>query len=115
MNGIWWIIYLAFIVAVIAGWWKMFEKAGEAGWKAIIPIYNIIVILKIVGREWWWVLLMLIPIVGIFVWIIISLDLAKAFGRGTGFGIGLAFLSFVFAPILGFGSDTYKGAQATTA
>ena len=49
MNGIWWIIYLAFIVAVIAGWWMMFEKAGEAGWKSIIPIYNVIVLLKIVG------------------------------------------------------------------
>ena len=64
----------------------MFEKAGEAGWKSIIPIYNIIVLLKIVGREWWWVILFLIPIVGFIIWIIVALDLAKAFGRGTGFG-----------------------------
>ena len=112
MNGIWWIIYLAFIVAVIAGWWMMFEKAGEAGWKSIIPIYNIIILLKIVGREWWWVILFLIPIVGFIVWIIVALDLAKAFGRGTGFGIGLIFLTPIFALILGFGSDTYKGAPA---
>ena len=81
MNGIWWIIYLAFIIAVIAGWWMMFEKAGEAGWKSIIPIYNIIILLKIVGREWWWVLLMLIPFVGFIIWIIVALDLAKVFGR----------------------------------
>jgi hypothetical protein len=108
MSGIVWIIYLAFIVAVIAGWWMMFEKAGEAGWKSIIPIYNIIVLLKIVGREWWWVLLMLIPFVGFIIWIIVALDLAKDFGRGTGFAIGLIFLTPIFALILGFGGDTYK-------
>ena len=112
MNGVIWILYIAAIVAIIAGWWMIFTKAGEDGWKAIIPIWNILVLLKIIGREWWWIILMLIPIVNIVIWIIVSLDLAKVFGRGTGFGIGLAFLGFIFAPILGFGSDTYKGPDA---
>jgi hypothetical protein len=115
MSGIVWLIYLAIIVAIIAGWWKIFIKAGEDGWKSIIPIYNFIVILKIVGRDWWWVILMLIPIVNLIILIIVSLELARSFGRGTGFGIGLAFLSFIFAPILGFGSDTYKGPAAKAA
>jgi len=115
VSGIAWFIYLVIVVAVIAGWWMIFTKAGEAGWKSIIPIYNFIVILKIVGREWWWILLMLIPVVGLIVWIIVSLDLAKSFGRGTGFGIGMAFLSPIFALILGFGSDTYRGAAAQAA
>ncbi len=114
-SGIVSIIYLAVIVAVIAGWWKIFTKAGEAGWTSIIPIYNLIVIIKIVGRDWWWVILMLIPIVNFIIAIIVALDLAKSFGRATGFGIGLAFLSFIFAPILGFGSDTYKGPAAKAA
>ena len=109
MNGFLWFLYIVFVIAVIAGWWMMFEKAGEAGWKSIIPIYNIIVLLKIVGREWWWVLLMLIPFVGLVIWIIVALDLAKVFGRGTGFAIGLMFLTPIFSLILGFGSDTYKG------
>ena len=104
-----WFFYLVVYVLVIVGWWMVFTKAGEAGWKSIIPIWNILVILRIVGREWWWIILMLIPIVNLIVWIIVSLDLAKSFGRGTGFGIGLAFLSPIFALILGFGSDTYKG------
>ena len=104
-----WIIYLAIAVAIIAGWWKMFEKAGEDGWKAIIPIYNILILLKIVGREWWWILLALIPFVFLIVWIVVSLDLAKCFGRSTAFAIGLILLPFVFVPILGFGSDTYRG------
>ena len=112
MSGVVWLIYLAITVAIIAGWWQIFTKAGEAGWKAIIPIYNIIVLLKIVGRETWWVILLLIPIVNFVVWIIVGVDLAKSFGRGTGFGIGLAFLGFIFAPILGFGSDTYRGPAA---
>ena len=112
MSGVVWIIYIAIIVAIIAGWWMIFTKAGEAGWKSIIPIWNILVLLKIIGREWWWIILMLIPLVNIVIWIIVSLDLAKVFGRGTGFGIGLAFLGFIFAPILGFGSDTYKGPDA---
>ncbi|MFO7572469.1 MAG: DUF5684 domain-containing protein [Gaiellaceae bacterium] len=106
-----WIIYVAIYVLVVAGWWKIFEKAGEEGWKAIIPIWNFIVLLKIVGREWWWVLLALIPIVGFVIWIIVSLELAKSFGRGTGFAVGLIFLPFVFAVILGFGSDTYRGSK----
>ena len=109
MSGIVWILYIAFYVLIVAGWWKMFEKAGEEGWKAIIPIYNIIILLKIVGREWWWVILMIIPIVGLIIWIIVALDLAKVFGRGTGFAIGLIFLSPIFAMILGFGEDMYQG------
>jgi hypothetical protein len=112
MSSIYWIFYLAIAVLIIAGWWMVFTKAGEEGWKAIIPIYNFIVLLKIVGREWWWVVLALIPIVGFVIWVIVSLDLAKSFGRGTGFAIGLIFLPFIFAPILGFGSDTYRGPAA---
>ena len=115
MSGIGWLIYLAIVIAVIAGWWMMFTKAGEAGWKSIIPIWNYLVILKIVGRDWWWILLLLIPIVNIIIVIIVSIDLAKSFGRGTGFGIGLFFLAPIFAMILGFGTDTYKGPAAKAA
>ena len=104
-----WFLYLVFVVAVIVGWWMIFTKAGEAGWKSIIPIWNVLVLLRIVGREWWWILLMLIPIVNLIVWIIVALDLAKSFGRGTGFGIGLIILAPIFSLILGFGSDTYQG------
>jgi hypothetical protein len=112
---VWWFIYLALLVLLIAGWWMIFTKAGEAGWKAIIPIYNVLVLLKIVGREWWWILLMLIPIVGFIVWIIVALDLAKSFGRGAGFAIGLIILPFIWSLILGFGSDTYRGPGAKAA
>jgi len=110
-----WFIYLALVALVVAGWWMIFVKAGEEGWKAIIPIWNTLILLKIIGREWWWLLLLFVPIVNIVVWVIVSLNLAKSFGRGTGFALGLIFLPFIFSLILGFGSDTYKGPAAKAA
>ncbi len=112
-------IYLAVIVLVIAGFWQVFTKAGEAGWKSIIPIWNIIVLLRIIGRPLWWIILLLIPLLNIVISLIISLDLAKSFGKGNGFGVGLWLLGFIFVPILGFGGATYQrggpgGAAATT-
>lgn len=106
------LIYLAIILAVIVGMWKMFAKAGQPGWAAIVPIYNIYILTKIVGRPWWWLIMMLIPFVSIIFAIIMMIDLAKSFGKGTGFGIGLAFLTPIFIPILGFGSAQYQGPSA---
>lgn len=101
------IIYAAIVVFEIAALWQVFVKGGRPGWAAIIPIYNIYVLLKIVGRPGWWLILYIIPIVGFIVWIIVSIDLAKSFGRSSGFAVGLIFLPFIFIPILGFGSATY--------
>lgn len=104
-----WIVYLAIIVAVIVGLWKMFVKAGKPGWAAIVPIYNIIVMLEIIGRPLWWIILFFIPIANIVVGIITCLDLAKSFGRGAGTAVGLILVPFIFIPILGFGSAQYVG------
>ena len=106
------IVYLALVVAIIAGLWKAFEKAGKPGWAAIVPIYNVWVMAEIAGKPGWWGLLCLIPIVGIVIAILISLGVATAFGKGAGFGIGLALLGFIFWPILGFGDAQYVGAGA---
>lgn len=109
MSDVLILIYVAIIVVVIAGFWQVFTKAGEAGWKSIIPIWNILVLLRIIGRPWWWILLLLIPLVNIVFSLIVSLDVAKSFGKGNGFGVGLWILGFIFYPILGFGSATYQG------
>jgi hypothetical protein len=106
------LIQLAIVVAILAGAWKMFEKAGKPGWAAIIPIYNIIVILEICGRPIWWILLLLIPCVNIVIAVIMWIDVAKSFGKSELFGIGLAFLGFIFVPMLGFGSARYVGPAA---
>ncbi|MDE0863481.1 MAG: DUF5684 domain-containing protein [Rubripirellula sp.] len=96
------------MVATMAGIWATFSKAGIAGWKSLIPIYNAVLLLQIAKRPVWWLVFLMLPVVQIVPMILISLDLAKRFDRGLGFGIGLAFLPFVFFPILGFGSARYE-------
>ncbi len=103
------IIYLVIVVLWLAGMWKVFEKAGKPGWAAIIPIYNFIVLLELVGKPMWWIILLLIPIVNIVILILISMELAVCFGKSKGWGIGmLCILPFVGYPLLGFGDATYS-------
>jgi hypothetical protein len=103
------IIYLAIVILQIVGMWKIFTKAGKPGWAAIVPIYNIIVLLEIVGRPVWWIILFIIPIVNIVVVFMVDMDLAKSFGKETGYAVGLFFLPFIFFPMLGLGDAEYKG------
>jgi len=100
---------LILLVVIIIGACKVFAKAGEPGWAAIVPIYSFVVLLKIIDKPIWWIILMFIPLVNFIIAIICSLELAKKFGKGAGFGIGLIFLGFIFMPILGFGKAEYQG------
>jgi|SRR5437667_6864976 len=102
------IVYAAVILVMIAALWKVFTKAGEPGWAAIVPIYNIIVMLKIAGKPAWWLVLMLIPFVNLVVAIIMVVSLAKNFGKGTGFALGMLFLAPIFYPILAWGDAKYQ-------
>lgn len=112
LSTILFLLYLVFIVLVIAGFWKTFAKAGKPGWAAIVPFYNIIVLLEIAGRPLWWIILFLVPCVNIVVTFIVSIDVAKSFGKDAAYGVGLALLPFVFYPILGFGDARYQGPRA---
>ncbi len=103
------LLYMLVIVFYIYCLWRIFVKAGKPGWAAIVPIYNMLVEFEIVGRPWWWLLLMFVPVVNVVIGVIVLLDLAKVFGKGTGFGLGLIFLAFIFIPILAFGDDQYLG------
>ena len=107
------IVGLLVALLLIVAMWKVFTKAGQPGWASIIPIYNLYIWCKIVGRPGWWILLMLIPFVNIIVGSILCIDMAKSFGNGAGFGIGLALLGVIFIPILGFGSAQYQGPSAS--
>ena len=102
---------LAIIVAVIAGFWKVFVKAGKPGWAAIVPIYNLIVLLQIAGKPLWWFILFLIPVVNLIAAILVGIAVAKNFGKSDAFGIGLGLLGPIFYPILGFGDAQYQGAK----
>ena len=105
------IIYLAVIVFEIAALWQVFTKASQPGWGAIIPIYSTYLLCKIAGRPGWWTILFFIPLVNIVFMIIVMNDVSKAFGHGGGFTAGLILLSFIFVPMLGFGSSRYVGAS----
>lgn len=104
------IVLLAVVVALIVAYWKIFEKAGEPGWASLIPFYSSYKIYKIGMGNGWWFLLSLIPYVGFVMPIVLAFMIAKAFGRGVGFGFGLWLLAPIFYLILAFGSSEYQGA-----
>lgn len=103
------IVWLGIIVFLIAAMWKVFEKAGQPGWAAIIPIYNIYIMTKIGGKPGYWVLLCIIPFVNIVIIIWLYNMISKSFGKDEGFTVGLILVGFIFWPILGFGSAKYLG------
>ena len=103
------IIILAISVLLIIAQWKIYEKAGKPGWAILIPIYNLIVLLEIVGKPIWWIFLFLIPFVNIIFGIWVTNLLSKSFGKDEAFTVGLILLGFIFYPILGFGDTKYVG------
>jgi uncharacterized membrane protein YoaK (UPF0700 family) len=102
-------ICLALGVLMVASMWKLFAKAGQPGWGALVPVYNIILLLKIAGKPAWWLVLFMIPFINFVIIVMVTLSLAKSFGKSSGYGIGLLLLGVVFFPMLAFGSDRYVG------
>lgn len=103
------VLSLALGVLIIASMWKIFAKAGQPGWTALVPIYNIFVLLKIINKPGWWIILMLIPLVNFIAAAIVGIELAKVFGKSAVFGIfGLFLFSIIGYPILAFGDAQYK-------
>ena len=120
------VFIFAAIVGIICiiGLWKMFKKAGEEGWKAIIPVYNMYTLATITGVSPWWILVVSIvsiisgavpaisflgTIVSLYFSILICVSTAKSFGKDEAFAVGLFFLSPIFYMILGVGSAEYVG------
>ncbi len=107
--GVYYIVLLLVCVLIIVGMWKVFAKAGEPGWAAIVPFYNNYVLFKIAMGNGWLFLLTLIPAVGWIAPFVAYFMLAKKFGKGTGFAIGNALLTPIFILILAFGDAEYEG------
>ena len=135
------VISVVLAVLMIIAWWKIFNKAGEKGWKAIIPVYNSYTMYKVSWKtSMWWIMLAvsIVCIIGasmlsssttaspsviglILYWasgivmfviqIIFSVKLAKSFGKGGGFALGLIFLNIIFVLILAFGNAQYIGPE----
>ncbi|MBS1489552.1 MAG: signal peptidase I [Bacteroidetes bacterium] len=107
--GIFAVIYLLILILMIVSMWKIFEKAGKPGWAAIVPIYNIIVLLEVVNKPIWWIILLLIPIVNFIIVIILIHRLSLSFGQGVGFTVLLIILGIIGFPMLAFGDYKYVG------
>jgi len=105
------LIFLLIVIFIIYSLWRVFEKASQPGWACLIPIYNIYIMLKIGNKPGWWLILLFIPLVNLVISILMSIGIAKAFGKGEGFGLGIAFLGFIFFPILAFGDAEYKALE----
>lgn len=104
-----WLITLVLLVVMLVGMWKMFVKAGKPGWAAIVPFYNLYCLYDMSFGNGWLFLLTFVPCVNIVIGFMLYFKLAKAFGQGAGFAIGLIFLNPIFMLILGFGSAEYVG------
>ncbi len=105
MGLFFWLLSMALGVLMIVSLWKIFKKAGKPGWASIVPIYNIYIMCEIAEKEWWYVLLSCVPFVNIYAMIVLYNGVAKKFGKGGGFVVGMILLPVVFFPMLAFGKD----------
>lgn len=101
------IVLLILSVVIIIANWKIYTKAGKPGWASIVPIYNYVVLFQIAKMNPWLILLLLVPIANVVVIIMLYINLAKAFGKSSGFAVGLIFLNFIFTLILAFDDSKY--------
>lgn len=120
---------IAWYILLVIAMWKIFAKAGVAGWKSLIPIYNVYKYCQIIGVSFW-IYVLLVPFViglitaifnnqdvttivsglySIFISIFMAIKTGKAFDKSTGFIVGLVLLSSIFELILAFGSSKYVG------
>lgn len=105
------LVMMVITAVFIIGMWKLYVKAGQPGWASLVPVYNIVVLLQIVGRPVWWVVLFFVPFVNFVMMLLVMIDLAKSFGQGAGMVVlmllgGIGFLA------LGFGGARYLGPAA---
>lgn len=103
------LMVLAVTAVTMAGIWQIFTKTGEAGWKSLVPLYNVMLWLQMIGRPGWYVLALVTPPTAVAVWAVLAFGTARSFGRGILFALGVTFLPFVFIPVLGFGQSVYVG------
>lgn len=106
-----WIITIAIGILVIVSMWKIFKKAGRNGWESIIPIYNIVVLLQICKIEVWQIIFFVIPFANIYISFKMYIELAKKFGKSSGFGVLTTFFPFICLPILAFDNSKYQDAS----
>ncbi len=100
---------LIYLIGPFVGLWFVFKKAGVAPWKALVPIYNIVVWIKVCGKNWKWYIYFLIPAINIFTFLLLVVETAKVFGRNGFWEQTLAVLvPFAYLPYLGLSQLEYQ-------
>ncbi len=104
------VVWLAVTVpGALVGWFGTFRKAGQPGWKALVPVYNVFVlVVSVAGLSPFWFALLCVPGVNLIAALLVNVEVARRFGRSESFGLGLAVFGFVFYPVLGFGPAKYQ-------
>lgn len=98
------ILFLALCAGTIASYWLLFAKSGKPGWAAVVPIYNLVVLMQVSGKPAWWVILYFVPFVNLVAVVLCGFAIAENFGRDKAFGLGVALLPWIFIPVLVFGA-----------
>lgn len=109
------LVCLGLIGVTIAAAWAIFAKAGEAGWKALVPVLGALVLLRITGRPWWWLMLLMVPVVNLYPAIVMCWDLARVFSKGNGYAIALLLIPPLPLCMLAWGGATYRGPSRSSA
>lgn len=102
------VLMLAVVLVMLVACWKVYEKAGQAGWKSLVPVYNMYILVLIAGKPWWWFLVLFVPVVQVAIYLLLMLALAERFGKGPLFGVGLFFVNFICFPVLAFDRSQYR-------
>lgn len=98
-----WLLELTWLVVFVAGVWRTFAKLGAPGWAVLVPVYNLVVLCRLGGEQGVMAFLLLLPLVNVIFLGYLSVKVARRFGRGVPFGLGLLLLPIVFYPVLGLG------------
>lgn len=109
-----WIFSLILSLIYIISYWKIFVKANKPGWASIVPIYSNIVMIEIAKLPMWYIALFFVPIANIYAIFKINIEIAKKFGKETGFGIGMTLLPIIFIPLLAFSDNVYEDNKMET-
>lgn len=101
------LVGLALYLFFTAGYWRVNSKAGLPGWGCLVPFYNLVLWMRCGGKPGWWAVWLFVPPISMVIYVIIAYEIARNFGKGVAFTVGLVFVPPIFAAILGFGKATY--------
>ena len=99
---------LTLVGVFCAGIWRVYAKAGLPGWGGLIPVYNLVLWMRLGGKPGWWAIWLFVPFLNLVIYTIVTFEVAKNFGKGVAYTLGLLLVPPVFYATLGLGSAQYN-------